>query len=81
MEGEQELRERELALKAREQDDRDQEVTLKRKEQDRSKWNMPLILALVGATITGVANLLVAGYNGFVEHRSNIERSESATIV
>jgi hypothetical protein len=78
---EQEFRERELALKAREQDTRDQEVALKRKEQTVSRWNTPLLLALIGAIVAGITNIGVAAYNGIVEHRSDTEKSDSATIL
>jgi hypothetical protein len=78
---EQEFRERELALRTREQDNRDQEVILKRREQALSRWSTPLILALIGAIIAGITNVVVAGYNGFVEHRSDIEKSESSRIL
>jgi hypothetical protein len=57
------------------------EAIFKRKEQDRSRWNTPLILALIGAIIAGVTNIIVAGYNGFVEHRSDVEKSESTRIL
>jgi hypothetical protein len=78
---EQEFRQRELAFKAREQDNRDQEVILKRKEQALSRWNTPLVLAIIAATVAGITNIVVAGYNGSVEHRADVEKSESARIL
>ena len=80
-ESEKELRERELALKTREKDNRDQELYLKGQEQRLSRWNTPLIVALIAAAVAGITNIMVTGYNGYIKNQSEAEKSESAIIL
>jgi hypothetical protein len=80
-EAEKELRERELALKTREQDNRDQELYLKSQEQSLSRWNTPLIVAFIAAALAGITNIIVTGYNGYIQNQSEAEKSESARIL
>ena len=76
-ESEKELRERELALKTREQGNRDQELYLKSQEQRLSRWNTPLIVALIAAAVAGITNIMVTGYNGYIKNQSEAEKSAS----
>ncbi len=48
----------ELALKEREQAQRDEELKQKKDEARLSRWTNPLVLAIIGATLTGLANVV-----------------------
>jgi len=66
--------EREMALKER-------EVTAHEVETRRARWTSPLVLAIVAATVAGVANAVVASLNADYQRQAEAEKTESARIL
>ncbi|MDY0883353.1 hypothetical protein ACFPL7_10360 [Dongia soli] len=66
--------EREMALK-------EHEVTAHEVETRRARWASPLVLAIVAATVAGVANAVVASLNADYQRQAEAERTESARIL
>jgi len=71
---EMELRRREVSVREREQDRLDA-------ESKRARWLNPLIIAIVGATITGVSSVAVSWWNGKNDHEMEAFKAESARIL
>ena len=67
------LRNREVALKDREQSHRGDEIALKRQEAQLSRWTNPLVLAIIGASVAGLANMGLTWLNS----RYQIEQDQS----
>lgn len=78
---EQDFRERELSLKEREIAVKESELAVKTKEANRSFLNGPLSLAIIGATLTGLANVLVASHNGEAQRALELSQAEHTRIV
>ena len=76
-----EFRERELLLKERETNAREGELAVKKKEAERGVLAQPLTLAIVGATITGLANVFVSYHNGDAQRTLEQSQAEHARIV
>ncbi|RWD50757.1 MAG: hypothetical protein EOS36_30235 [Mesorhizobium sp.] len=78
---EQEFRERETSLKERETAVKEREIALKEKDASRSLVTGPLSLAIIGATIAGLANVFVSYHNGDAERALEQSQAEHARIV
>lgn len=78
---EQDFREREIALKERETAVKEGELELKRKEAKRSLITGPLSLAVIGATIAGLANVWVPYHNGDAQRTLEQSQAEHTRIV
>ncbi|ESY77452.1 hypothetical protein X739_32960 [Mesorhizobium sp. LNHC220B00] len=78
---EQEFRERETSFKERETAVKEGELALKDKETKRSLISGPLSLAVIGATIAGLANVLVSYHNGDAQRSLEQFQAEHARIV
>jgi hypothetical protein len=78
---EQDFRERETSLKERETAVKEGELALKKKEADRSLISGPLSLAVIGATIAGLANVWVSYHNGDAQRTLEQSQAEHTRIV
>jgi hypothetical protein len=71
--------EREHALKERAQKLSEEELVLKREETKASRWSSPIVLAIIGATLAGIANAGVALLNNTYQLQLE-ERKSTSTI-
>jgi hypothetical protein len=60
---------------------RDREITVKEKELSRSRWNSPLVLAIIAATVAALGSVFVAWWNGYEGERLESSRAESTRIL
>jgi hypothetical protein len=75
------FREREVSIKEGDLSLREGELALKRREQASAGWRSPLIVAIMAATIAGVANALVAIVNGRLQRQLEDGRAEQTRVL
>ena len=66
-----EFRQQEILIKS-------EEVSLKRQEQVRSKWNNPLVIAILAASLAGAGNAVVALVNGRLQTQIEEKKASSS---
>jgi hypothetical protein len=76
-----ELRREEIALKRREADRLDAELELKRRDAGASRWNSPLVISIIAATLAGLANVGVSLLNAYHENVAEKAKEQSARIL
>ena len=54
---------------------------LKREEVTRSKWNSPLVVAIMAAALAGIANAGVTGINDFLQRRTESQKAEDGRVL
>lgn len=69
----------ELALKEREQAQRQEELDQKKEEARLSRWTNPLVLAIIGATLTGLANVIAISVTS--HYQLELEKTKSAATL
>jgi hypothetical protein len=71
-------RERELSLREREVVAREREVTVKENETKKGRFSNALVVAIVGAIVALVANLIATGITGYITSETERKKAESA---
>jgi hypothetical protein len=78
------IKEREASIKEGELDIKKSELAIRQEEAKHTLTNSPLKLAILGAVLTGIANILVSCYNGNAQReleRSQAEHSRLASAI
>lgn len=57
------------------------EYAIKREESRRLRWSTPLIVAIIGASLAGAANVVVTAVSGVLERGTEKEKAEDARIL
>lgn len=80
-EAEKAFREREISIKEQEQANKEAELGLKKEEHSASRWQNPLIIAIIAAALAAVGNIILTSINGVLQRQLEAQKSEQTRIL